>query len=82
MEELLQRGLNTSQPTLFVLDGAKVVVAGENRVFGRQAVIQRCLIHKRRNVKAHVPERHRAELDRRLFEAYREPATPKPEKSK
>jgi putative transposase len=40
------------------------------RVWGKNAVIQRCQIHKRRNVKAHVPEEHHAELERRLSEAY------------
>ncbi len=70
LEELVERGLDTSQPTLFVLDGAKALVVGVKRVFGQQAVIQRCQIHKRRNVQAHLPERHQAELDRRLAEAY------------
>jgi transposase-like protein len=70
LEELQGRGLDTSQPTLFVVDGAKALVAGVKRVFGRTAVIQRCQIHKRRNVKAHLPKHHHAELDRRLSEAY------------
>src|SRR5512143_3921628 len=30
------------------------------------------MVHKKRNVKAHVPEKHHAELDRRLSEAYQE----------
>jgi transposase-like protein len=72
LEELQERGLDTSRPTLFVLDGAKALVAGVKRVFGRLAFIQRCQIHKRRNVKAHLHERHHADLDRRLSEAYRE----------
>jgi transposase-like protein len=70
LEELVERGLKTDRPTLFVLDGAKALVAGVKRVFGRNAVVQRCQIHKKRNVKAHLPERHHAELDRRLSEAY------------
>jgi putative transposase len=32
-------------------------------------VIQRCQIHKERNVKAHAPAKHHAELERRLSEA-------------
>jgi transposase-like protein len=70
LEELLERGLKADRPTLFVLDGAKALVTGVKRVFGRNAVVQRCQIHKKRNVKAHLPERHHAELDRRLSEAY------------
>ena len=72
LEELVERGLETSRPTLFVLDGAKALVAGVKRVFGRQAVIQRCQVHKRRNVQAHLHERHHEELDRRLAEAYQQ----------
>lgn len=72
LEELQERGLDTSRPTLFVLDGAKALVAGVKRVFGRQALVQRCQVHKRRNVKAHLPKRHHAELNRRLSEAYNE----------
>ena len=33
-------------------------------------MIQRCQVHKMRNVKAHVPEKHHAELEWRLSEAY------------
>ena len=72
LEELVERGLKPSQPTLFVLDGAKALVAGVKRVFGRFAVVQRCQVHKKRNVQAHVAERHHPELNRRLHEAYSE----------
>ena len=72
LEELHERGLDTRQPTLFVLDGAKALVAGVKRLFGRNALIQRCQIHKRRNVKAHLAERDHEELDRRLSAAYGE----------
>ncbi|MGH9601453.1 MAG: IS256 family transposase [Terriglobales bacterium] len=70
LEELVERGLEVTQPTLFVLDGAKALLAGVKRVFGKNAVIQRCQVHKRRNVKAHLAEPHHAELDRRLSAAY------------
>ncbi|HMB08659.1 MAG TPA: transposase [Isosphaeraceae bacterium] len=74
LEDLQERGLDTSQPTLLVLDGAKALHAAAQRVWGQNVVIQRCQIHKKRNVKAHVPEKHHAELDRRLSEAYHETA--------
>jgi transposase-like protein len=70
LEELQERGLDTSRPTLFVLDGAKALVAGVKRVFGRNAIVQRCQVHKKRNVQAHLPDRHHPELSRRLCEAY------------
>jgi transposase-like protein len=67
LEELQQRGLDTRQPTLFVLDGAKALVAGVQRLFGRNALIQRCQIHKRRNVKAHLAERVHLYVERRVW---------------
>jgi len=72
LEDLRGRGLDAGRPTLFVLDGAKALHAAVTRVWGKNAVIQRCQIHKKRNITAHVPEKHRPELDRRLAEAYRE----------
>jgi transposase-like protein len=72
LEDLVGRGLDTGRPTLFVLDGSKALHAAVARVWGRNAVIRRCQVHKRRNVKAHVPEKHHAELERRLSEAYHE----------
>jgi transposase-like protein len=72
LEELRSRGLDTSRPTLLVLDGAKALHAAVKRIWGDQVVIQRCQVHKRRNVKAHLPEKHHAELDRQLSAAYQE----------
>jgi transposase-like protein len=72
LEDLQSRGLDASQPTLFVLDGAKALHAAVKRTWGQNAVIQRCQVHKRRNIKAHLPEKHHAELDRQLSAAYRE----------
>ena len=62
LEDLQVRGLDTSQPLLLVLDGAKALHAGAQRVWGQDGVIQRCQVHKKRNVKAHVSEKHHAEL--------------------
>ena len=70
LEDLQARGLDTSQPVLLVLDGAKALHAAAERVWGQNGVIQRRQVHKKRNVKAHVPEKHHAELERRLSEAY------------
>ena len=70
LEELQARGLDTSRPTLLVLDGSKALHAAVTRVWGDHAVIQRCQVHKRRNLKAHLAEKHHAELDRHLAGAY------------
>lgn len=70
IEEMRERGLCCDQPTLFVLDGSKALRKAVVDVWGPNAVIQRCQVHKKRNVLAHVPDRHRDEVCRRLTEAY------------
>jgi transposase-like protein len=70
LADVRDRGIPTDQPLLFVLDGSKALRAGVQRVWGANAVIQRCQIHKKRNVKAHLAKKHHAELDRRLNQAY------------
>jgi putative transposase len=72
LEDLMERGLDTGKPTLLVLDGSKALHAAVKRVWGKNAVIHRCQVHKKRNIKAHVPEKHWPELERRLSGAYQE----------
>jgi putative transposase len=67
------RGLSSTRSTSTRgADGAKALHAAAKRVWGHNGVIQRCQVHKERNVKAHVSEKHHAELERRLSEAYHE----------
>jgi transposase-like protein len=70
LEDVVGRGLDPGRPTLFVLDGSKAPHATVTRAGGTSAVIQRCQVHRRRNVKAHLTEKHWPEQDRRLSEAY------------
>jgi putative transposase len=70
LEDLVARGLSTERRYLFVIDGAKALRAGIERVFGNRAEVQRCQIHKRRNVKEHLPKGAQADYDRRIRNAY------------
>ena len=72
MEELRERGLNTLQPILAVIDGSKALAAAVKRIWGEKAVVQRCQIHKRRNIEAHLPQKHHEELGRLLNAAWHE----------
>jgi len=72
LESLRERGVRTDVPTLFVLDGAKALQAAVKSVWGDNAVVQRCQVHKKRNVKEHLAESHWPELSARLSEAYGE----------
>ncbi|MGB2890205.1 MAG: transposase [Candidatus Acidiferrales bacterium] len=49
LEDLVARGLKQDRRYLFVIDGAKALRAGIEKVFGERAEVQRCQIHKRRN---------------------------------
>jgi transposase-like protein len=72
LEDLCGRGLDTSSPTLLVLDGAKALRAAVKRVWGKNALMQRCQVHKKRNVQQHLPQKHWKELSRQLHAAYHE----------
>jgi len=72
LESLRERGVRTDVPTLFVLDGAKALHAAVKSVWGDNALVQRCQVHKKRNVKEHLAESHWPELAKRLAEAYGE----------
>jgi transposase-like protein len=72
LEDLCGRGLDTSSATLLVLDGAKALHAAVKRVWGQNALIQRCQQHKTRNVREHLPQKHWEELSRQLNAAYHE----------
>jgi putative transposase len=54
--DLAARGLDFSVPRLYVLDGAEALAAAVRRHAGEAAMIQRCQVHKRRNVIGHLPE--------------------------
>ena len=51
--DLARRGVAFSAPRLYVLDGAKALVKAVKEHAGAEALIQRCQIHKRRNVAGH-----------------------------
>src|SRR5713101_5068343 len=73
LRELVERGLRADLGLLVVTDGAKGLHAAVREVFGAAAVLQRCQWHKRENVLAYLPDRHRATFRRKLQAAYDQP---------
>jgi putative transposase len=73
LRTLLDRGLRVELGLLVVTDGAKGLHAAVREVFDGAAVLQRCQWHKRENVVAYLPERHRATFRRKLQAAYEQP---------
>src|SRR5579864_6295714 len=70
LEDLVARGLHPERRYLFVIDGAKALRAAIGRVFGTRAEVQRCQLHKRRNVKEYLPQNAQGDYDRRIRNAY------------
>jgi putative transposase len=70
LEDLVDRGLDLRRRYLVVMDGSKALRAGVQRVFGDRVEVQRCQIHKRRNVKEYLPENCQKDYDRRMRNAY------------
>ena len=57
LADLVERGLAFDDGLLVVLDGAKALSAAVREVFGAKALIQRCTLHKRRNIAEHLPDK-------------------------
>ena len=63
------RGLDVTRPMLVGLDGSKALRKAVVDVLDHP-VIQRCQLHKVRNVKDHLPQRLRSSVGRRMTDAY------------
>jgi putative transposase len=59
LAHLQSRGLRTDRSVLVILDGALALHKAVRAVFGEAALIQRCQVHKLRNILEHLPERQR-----------------------
>lgn len=68
--DLLNRGLDFTVPRLYVLDGGKALTAAVKKYAGDSAPIQRCQVHKRRNVLDHLTDEQKRGVAKRLNAAY------------
>jgi len=68
--DLVERGLDFNVPRLYVLDGGKALTAAVKRHAGESAAIQRCQVHKRRNVLDHLTDEQRPGVAKKLNAAY------------
>ena len=73
LADLVERGLTFDDGLLVVLDGAKALSAAVREVFGAKALIQRCTLHKRRNVADHLPDKDKDWVDAKLVKAFGHP---------
>ena len=70
LANMQDRGLTTTRRILFVIDGSKALRKAIRDVFGHRALVQRCLLHKRRNIESYLPPSRQAEARRRLNAAW------------
>jgi len=70
LEDLVSRGLESERKMLIVLDGAKALRKAVRLVLGEEALVQRCRIHKLRNVLDQLPEQTKTQVGWRLRRAW------------
>jgi transposase-like protein len=70
LASLEDRGLMTTARVLFVLDGSKALKRAVLKVYGKRALIQRCILHKERNILDYLPQAMHQEARRRLRVAF------------
>ena len=70
LANLQSRGLRTDRSLLVILDGAQALHKATRAVFGAAALIQRCQVHKLRNILDHLPERQRPWVQAIVRRAY------------
>jgi transposase-like protein len=68
--DLANRGLDFSEPRLYLLDGGKALSSAVKKYAGESAAIQRCQVHKRRNVLDHLTDEQKPLVAKKLNAAY------------
>ena len=69
LADLEDRGLVLSAKVIFVTDGGKGLIKCLRDKFGKKLLLQRCTIHKDRNLQKHIAKKHRKRIHRLFTEA-------------
>ena len=70
IDDLIERGLDPAVPRLFIIDGSKALSKAIRRSFGCHTPIQRCQIHKARNIMERLSPALHASVRRALRQAW------------
>jgi putative transposase len=70
LRNLQSRGLRTDRSLLVILDGSKALRKAVTHTFAQAALVQRCQVHKTRNILEYLPERQRSWVHAILRRAY------------
>ena len=71
LSNLIARGLDVERELLVVIDGSKALAKAVRETLGRRTKIQRCQVHKKRNVLEQLPESMRVSVGHKISAAYR-----------
>ena len=70
LDNLTERGLDPQPYRLFVIDGSKALAKAIRATFGRHAPIQRCQVHKARNIVERLPKPLHTSVRKTLRQAW------------
>ncbi len=70
LDNLIERGLDPKVCRLFIIDGAKALTKAIRKTFGRHTPIQRCQVHKSRNILERLPKPLQASVRKALRQAW------------
>lgn len=71
LESIVSRGVSVERATLFTIDGSKALYKAVKDTWGQLAIIQRCRLHKMRNVTEHLPKHLHATVMQSMRQAYK-----------
>jgi transposase-like protein len=70
LADLIARGVPADRSILVVIDGGTGLRSAVTSVFGAYALVQRCQVHKKRNVLDHLPEHAKPHVRAAMQQAY------------
>jgi transposase-like protein len=71
LEDLSARGLKSNRSRLLIIDGSKGLRNAIRNAYGKRALVQRCQVHKVRNVTGHLPDEKHANVRAAMRAAYK-----------
>jgi len=70
LEDIVERGLMIDRPMLVVIDGSKALRRAVMDVFGEDTPVQRCTVHKKRNVLDELSDQDKKWVRAKMTKAY------------
>lgn len=71
LQDMVERGLVVQSRILCVIDGGKGIRKALTDVLGSMVIVQRCQLHKIRNVLGHLPKNRQRHVRRAMQQAYK-----------